>query len=185
MPLKNWLVTLPASLDGYSEVNGVQIASDNLLGFGNIDFTLKGIRYYTVDGVLYLDGTTVGETSSADAAFKDNLTFYLPAGTYYLNRGSLAIPTYIYDYDDFVSGHAIRTNNGTFTLAEGKKLVLGFYLYNKSFTDNKLDACVNVGSTAITYVDTKAPTQYTAELGRTIYGGTADIVTGGAQGTHF
>lgn len=178
VPLKNWLVTLPASLDGYTEVNGVQISSDNLLGFGSLDFTLKGIRYYTVDGVLYLDGTTIGETSSADSTFKDNLTFYLPAGTYYLNRGSLAIPTYIYDYDDFVSGHALRINNGTFTLAEGKKLVLGFYIYNKSFTDSKVDACVNVGSTAITYEDTTVPTQYTASLGRTIYGGTADIVTG-------
>lgn len=178
VPIKNWLVTLPASLDGYSEVNGTKIESNNLLGFGSVDFTLKGVRFYTVDGVLYLDGSTVGEISSTDNAFNTNLRFYLPAGTYYLNRGSIALPTYIYDVDNMTSGNAIRTNNGSFTLAEGKTLALGFYLYQKTFSTAKLDACVNIGSTAITYEDTAAPTQYTAQLGRTIYGGTADIVTG-------
>ena len=37
---------------------------------------------------------------------------------------------------------------------------------------------LEVGSTATTYEPYETPTQYTASLGRTIYGGTADIVTG-------
>ena len=149
VPIKTWNSNVDANVSGVSSVECTKIESENLLSLPSVDFTHKGVHYYTIDGVLYLDGNTVGETSSVDDVFRQNLIFYLPAGTYYLTRGNIALPTYIYDIDNIVSGQAIRTNNGSFTLAEGKRLVLGFYLYQKTFSNSKADIIVNKGSTAI------------------------------------
>lgn len=176
VPIKSWFVTLPASLSGYSSVTATKVGANLLAFIDELDFTNKGIHYYTQNGVLYLDGSTVGETSSKDATFKANLRFFLKKGTYYFDRGTIALPSYIYAVED--DTNAIRTNSGTFTLAEDTLCYLGFYLYNKTFSDTPADTMLNVGTTATSYEAYSAPTTYTASLESTIYGGQADIVTG-------
>ena len=177
VPTKSLVVTIPSSLSGVSSVTEKHIPSRNMASMSNADFTLNSVRYKTANGVLYIDGTSTGETSSNNDAFKA-LDFWLPSGTYYFNRGSLfdvSVATYLKKYDD---KSVLVSNQGSFTLSEKAHLYIGFYVYNKVFSDLKATICINLGSTAITYEDTAPITQYTASLGRTIYGGQPDIVNG-------
>lgn len=114
-----------------------------------IDFTLKGVRYYVSGGKLYLDGTSSGETSSADATFEANFKFKLPAGTYYFTRGDYPNSTYLVHK---VNGATVGivTNSGEFTLAAEDEVWVGFYVYNKTFSNLHVPIQIVQGSTAPT-----------------------------------
>ena len=175
---KSCVVNVRPTLSGVSSVTETQIPSRNMASMSDADFTLNSVHYYTENGVLYIDGTSTSETSSNNNAFKV-LDFWLPSGTYYFSRGttltSLNVPAYLKKYDD---KSQIVVNTGSFTLSEKTHLYIGLYVYQKTFADIKAEICINLGSTAITYEDTAPITQYTASLGRTIYGGQVDIVNG-------
>ena len=169
----------PVAITGVSGLS-VTRTNANLFALPSIDFTYKNVRYYTVNGVLYLDGSSTGETSPAVNEFKV-ICFTLPAGTYYLNRGSLALPTYIYKKSD---GTQLRVNNGSFTLTETTECNLGFYIYNKTFSNDKADIMLNIGSSGITYVDAVTPSVVTDTFGQTLYGGERDLTTDKASVTY-
>lgn len=164
VPLKNWLVTLPASLSGYSEVNGVK-AGKNLI---------KPDRYQTAANNLALgqnDGTSFGT--------------FLKAGTYTISYTTTGETCYIYRREE---NDASNTNMGkrlnvSFTLENDGNF--RFWLYGDgAVAANISNVQIEVGSTATAYEAYTSPTTYTASLGRTIYGGTADIVTGeGSNGS--
>lgn len=166
VPLKNWLVTLPASLDGYSEVNGTK-AGKNLLdestaqGSGTIWF-------------FYADGITL----------KSGVTYTFSADLNGLGSGSASISFYKTDHTTQVS-IAYGTNNPTliYTPSEDVTVCPRIYRGGLSSTDT-MHAQLEVGSTATAYEAYTAPTQYTASLGRTIYGGTADVVSGEVEATY-
>ena len=171
-------IAIPANLGGKSAVTETQIPSRNMASMSDADFTLNSVHYYTENGVLYIDGTSTSETSSNNNAFKV-LDFWLPSGTYYFSRGttltSLNVPAYLKKYDD---KSQIVVNTGSFTLSEKTHLYIGLYVYQKTFSNIKAEICINLGSTAITYEDTAPMTQYSANLGRTVYGAEVDFVSG-------
>ena len=109
----------------------------NLMPFTNQDFTLKNVRYYVENGNLYLNGTSTGETSSADSAFKTNFSFTLPAGTYTISHKVGITACFLYKYDDNTSILTLGTNttSQTFTLESETKLFIGFYIYQQSFAN--------------------------------------------------
>ena len=79
-------------------------------------------------------------------------------------------------------GTTVASNKATpytHTFSTAGTYVIGFYNSSAIGTTGTLEeiAC-SYGSTANAFSVYTAPTQYTASLGRTIYGGTADIVTG-------
>lgn len=151
VPLKNWLVTLPASLDGYSEVNGVQ-SGKNLLDGEDAVKTANNIRFYYTSGKYYLAGTyTLSISESVSGLYVRNVSTSTNIVTKY------------------------NSNFVTFTLTEKTLIGFDFYKVGINQYDNVM---LEVGSTATEFVSYEAPTQYTASLGRTIYGGQADIVTG-------
>ena len=168
VPLKNWLVTLPASLDGYSSVTAYK-AKKNLWEFGD----------------KTVNATYIMLTLSTP----------LPAGTYTIS----AVISSTYTHCDIrfrkEDGSAITSraltasspdrSSGTVTLSEPAYRI---YLYSSrgqaGHTATWNDIQIEVGSTPTQYTAYSAPTQYTASLGRTIYGGTADIVTGEGEATY-
>lgn len=111
-----------------------------------VDFTLKGVRYYTDAGNLYLDGTSTGETSSASAAFKTNFSFTLQPGYYYFSRMSYNRPVYLLS-----DSGTLATNSGTFTIAEPTVVWVGFYIYNAVFNNEQCPIIATLSS---------APTEY-------------------------
>lgn len=185
VPIKNWLVTLPASLTGYSAIVGTKINSDNLFLLPENDFSVNSVDFKVQNNALIIDGTVSGGSniSSKNQSFKDYFSFGLPAGTYYFTRGTWNKATYVYKLSD--DTNALVTNSGSFTLSEYTVIYIGFYISLNTSIDNvTFDGYIKQGSTASSYSPPTQPTQYTASLGRTIYGGTADIVTGEGVETH-
>ena len=160
VPVKNWLVTLPASLSGYSEVNAVR-SGKNLASGGVYEYNARNMIIAPV---------------------------YLRAGTYTASFSRGVNVQYIYiRKGETVSlvGDAYDTKSNstffTFTADEDTYYYAQLYRTNTSETWEDYPVTqpqIEVGSTATAYEAYEAPTQYTASLGLTIYGGTADIVTG-------
>ena len=171
------VATITASLSGTNTAKVTHIPSNNMLCLPTADVTINSMRFYTVNGVMYLNGTQTSAISSLAEEFKA-FDFWLPKGTYYFQRGAIAIPTYIRTYDD---GAEFQVNNGTFTITEPKHLYVSFYMANKSYTNAKADLCIKIGSTsfqATDYEDTAPKREYTANLGRTVNYATVDVVKG-------
>ena len=78
--------------------------------------------------------------------------------------------------ESFISETANIRNN-SFSVPSNCSLfkIRGTVDYGTTYNN---DIMISYGNTATAYEAYTAPTQYTAQLGRTIYGGTADIVTG-------
>lgn len=72
--------------------------------------------------------------------------------------------------------HRGDTNQGTFTLTEDGEYSIWFYQVNVTAEDFGLIQ-LELGSTATDYEPYESDT-YTTDLGRTVYGGTLDVVTG-------
>lgn len=171
------VATISASISGTNTAKVTHIPSNNVLCLPTADVTINSMRFYTVNGVMYLNGTQSATISSLHEDFKA-FDFWLPKGTYYFQRGSIALATYIRTYDDMAE---FQVNNGSFTLTEPTHLYVSFYMANKSYTNAKADLCIKVGSTSFGYADyedTAPKREYTANLGRTVHYATADVAKG-------
>lgn len=163
-----------------------------------VDFTLRGVRYYTDAGSLYMDGTSIGETSSASAEFKTNFSFTLQPGYYYFSRMSYNRPVYL--ISDLGT---LATNSGAFTITEPTVVWVGFYIYNAVFNNDQCPIIITLSSAPTEYSpfsntcpisgrtganayvsptpNVADATTYAADWttpAGTVYAGSADIVTG-------
>lgn len=185
VPLKKCEITLPASLDGYSEVDVVHYGK-NLADFSSD----------TQDGEYH-----------ATVSYQNNGASISASGTY--SRCAWTIPTiigqtYTVSYSgvrDNEYGRVMFNNSATAsgTMAYGVILLtsteteytktftatsdfLYLIIYNTGNTSAGTSTISNLmmeaGSTASTFEPYTAPTTHTASLGRTIYGGTVDVVKG-------
>ena len=177
VPVKNWLVTLPASLDGYTEVNGVKTGK-NLLLLNDGTYTIgnTGATVTILNGEISVTGTT---TNSGGRTTRLSDYFVLHAGTYYISPVISASP-YVRSYlnkksDNTVVGYS---SGYSFTVSEDTEVYFGINIEGGKTYNTTLSPQLEVGTTAHTYEPYKPPTTYTVSLGRTIHGGTADIVTG-------
>ena len=174
VPLKNWLVTLPASLDGYTEVNGVRTGK-NLFDKDNADivngyidvssFNVNNNRAKTIY-ISIKGGATYTVSKTVGARFSIATASVIPSsGAVYTSRQagntSASLTITASSNDKYLWAWVFLEGTDTVTLA-----------------DMLASIQIEVGSTATAYEAYSAPTTYTASLGRTIYGGTADIVTG-------
>jgi hypothetical protein len=202
VPIKSWLVTLPASLDGFSEVD-VKHTKKNLLLPQNADsssVTVNGItRSYLLSSQTFNMIGTNTKTDSAWLIFNgsdwiidglkkgETYTFYHNLGasmysqiTYYDTNGALKALVNL-------AGSAGKNNTRTFTIPSDFDRVRSFQIgVYASATDINEDAVFMLfaGSSATTYEPYTAPTVSTVNLGRTIYGGTANVVNGEGESTH-
>lgn len=133
----------------------------NLVPFTNQDFTLKNVRYYAQDGSLYIDGTSTGETSSADAQFKSNFAFTLSAGTYTASHktGLTGITAYIKKQSDNSNLATLGANvaSAGFTLTEPTAVYLGFYVYQATNSNVNAEIQLEAGSQATPYASYITP----------------------------
>lgn len=177
VPTKSLVVTIPPTLDGVSLVTETQINSDNLFLLPSNDFSVSGVDFKIGSDSLTIDGTSTANISSKDSNFKTYFSFGLPKGTYYFTRGTWTKATYVYKLAD--DSTALVTNSGSFTLTDYTEIYIGFYIgTGKTVSDVTFNGYLKQGSSASSYSPQPHPTQYTASLGRTIYGGEVDIVNG-------
>lgn len=183
VPIKSWLVTLPASLDGYSSIVGTK-AGKNLIKL-SADTASSAQRcsvVYTASGAeVTAEGTYA--RSGCLFAVKTGVTYtisFIGKSTGDYNRVALndkdgwASP---FRYVNLTSTEARYSY--TFT-ATTDVFFFGMYVTGGGTTGTMTVSNVQleVNSSASTYEAYTAPTTYTASLGRTIYGGSADVVTG-------
>lgn len=129
--------------------NVLSICGKNLIPFTNQDFTLNNIRYYVQDGSLYFNGTSTGETSSVNTNFKNYFSFTLPAGTYTISHKTGVMACYLYKYEDNALIITLGTDatSQTFTLTEQTKVFIGFYVYQKTFSNINSEIMISITST--------------------------------------
>lgn len=183
VPLKNWLVTLPASLDGYTSIVGSQ-AGKNLIKIASDNYAdgQKSTVEYTNSGVSVTATGTYGR-SGYSFAVKTGQTYTLSftgysTGDYnmvYLNNKV----SWSGQFKNLLLTSEEAQYSVTFT-STADLLFIGLYVSGGGTTGTMTISNVQleVNSSASSYEAYTAPTTYTASLGRTIYGGTADIVTG-------
>ena len=154
VPLKSCEVALPPSLDGYSSVDVVHYGKNILNGEDAVK-TANNIRFYYANGKYYLAGTyTLSINESVSGLYVRNISTSTNIATKY------------------------NSNFITFTLTE--KTLIGFDFYKVGINQDD-NVMLEVGSTATAYEPYSAPTTHTAQLGRTIYGGSVDVVKGEGQ----
>lgn len=162
VPLKNWLVTLPASLSGYSEVNGTKSGAnlfDEEWESGWIDN--NGAEAVNASRVRSKNYNTI----------KGDVLYYVVA--------SYSWRVYFYDASKtFISYVGTYTANRSIT-SPANAVYFRFAVIDTAPTS----ICLNYPSTDTAYHAYNGA-QYTASLGRTIYGGQADIVTGEGEATY-
>ena len=170
VPLKKCEITLPASLDGYSEVDVIS-AGKNLLDLSNI---------------------TNGDYSGTGAEFVNNVVAVSPmaikgGANYIMTCSSSVSGFYISFYDEnnteITEGRvsAYNVTSKTFSTPANAVTYIPMWYNASGLTPADVVSksyMIEAGSTATTYEPYTAPTTNTASLGRTIYGGTADVVAG-------
>ena len=189
VPLKNWLVTLPASLDGYTEVNGTK-SGKNLLplvvDYPNYTNTKNSVTLTVLsDGKVKLNGTASANTDFTfySASTPSDAHLYVRNGTYtFSNIGNSNVKMVVsggnnngFPYREIANG----SYTGTVTDETKPFNYIIFRISSGTQLDNVVvEPMLECGSSASSFEAYTAPTTATASLGRTIYGGTADIVTG-------
>lgn len=162
VPLKNWLVTLPANLSGYSEVNGKKIGESVFFPQDIVQGSISESGYNT-------------ESNYRTRTYAP--TAVLPNTEYHIKVNSEVQIYEVHEYQTSTGSSTYTTINASETTITTKSTTNYMRLLFR-YSNNAL-----ITPSAITYIQcttgTLTPyTTYTASLGRTIYGGTADIVTG-------
>ena len=190
VPSRSLVVTIPPTLTGESQIiekrsgknlldtavaetkenNSVSITCDGngkytatgtaTGGSANITFTLK--TPCTIKSGMYLHLMNSGASGSVAVTLQkqDNTTIYAP---------SLSPANRIADLSSY-AGQSIYS--------------IRFYISNGASFEMSLTPMICFSSSVTTYEPYIEPTTYTADLGRTIHGGTADIVNGLGSETH-
>lgn len=186
VPLKSCEVALPASLDGYSSVDVVNTGKNFL------DDTLANLEQGSINGSNGNNENANNRVRSINAIpfpydkIASSYSWTIPNGY------KVAIRPYDKD-GNFVQlpswALAFITQLPTDLIGQGitqMKFVFA-KIDNTAITPSDIANVgfqIEVGSTASTYEPYTAPTTHTVSLGRTIYGGQADIVNGEGQETH-
>ena len=190
VPVKNWQVTLGASLDGVSSLGCTQTGRNvrqnvtDYLSVNHVFFQYRNYYAGQATGYPILEGTfkagtytlSFNTTESIEASRvrvwakkKSDQNWYNLSA-----NGDLVTPTSSgYSFCSESLGHV----TGTFTINE-ECAALGFGYYQYGTSIPYTDLMLEVGSTASDYTPYTAPTTHTVNLGRTIYGGTVDVVKG-------
>lgn len=122
----------------------------NLLPFKDINFTLKGVNFYTENGNLYLNGASTGEILTNDNAYITYFSFILPVGTYkFKHFSSLNVNMAIQlkkvsDKSELASINLNSNTVKTFTLDKETEVYLGIYIYNQNFNSENLKLMLSI-----------------------------------------
>jgi phage-related protein len=163
----------PYTISGFDS-GVVPVSGKNLIGFPNVDFTIANMRFYSDGTAIKLSGTSTAEISSINTNFKNNLSFTLPAGVYYISANTpTGLGIYLRRYSDNVLITSL-TPYAVATLTETTKVYFGIYVpNNKTVSDHNTQFNITIGETATTYEAYNGNT-YTFAFGQTVYGGHFD-----------
>ena len=170
VPTKSLIVTIPPTLSGVSLLNEKQTGR-NLL---NPTYLEDGYSL-GADGLPMIVAKRIATTTPVPI-HGGNITISY----------STSVNTVQFMYATFSNGTLIervagKTNGSTINAQNADEIYISLYdTQSSDITGGSVvtNVQIEVGSTAHDYEPYQTPSTYTASLGRTIYGGTADIVNG-------
>lgn len=174
VPTKSVKVSLPASLSGVSSVTETQTGR-NLFDKDNAN---------VVNGYVDVSAFNTGNANAKTIyiPIKGGVTYTVSktVGARFSIATSDVIPT---SGATYTSRQAGNTSASLTITAGANDTYLWAWIFLEgtdtgTFSDMLASIQIEVGSTAHAYEPYQTPTTYTASLGRTIYGGTADVVNG-------
>lgn len=182
VPLKKCEITLPASLDGYSEIDVIH-ARKNLVDYGEREEMVRnGITSsISADGTITASGTSTG---NGDTIITLSTSMFLKSGQPYTISftGTDTRSGSIYIY--FTGGGYINIPNsrsyGVYTPTSDVTITgITLRMFNGNSITMSARMMIEAGNVSdISYEPYTAPTTHTADLGRTIHGGSVDVVAG-------
>ena len=185
VPTKSLVVTIPPTLSGVSAI------TENRNGGNFIELYTRsshnGVDYsINADGSLHRYGTASGNSfNTGNATNYNNCPYKLHAGTYTLsvdgninNNTFVSLGIFLKSGASFTSQGVTGVGSVTFTVSEDFGAWYYCKLNNGVTVNDDVYIWLYAGSTAHDFEPYQTPTQYTASLGRTIYGGEVDIVNG-------
>lgn len=177
VPTKSLVVTIPPTLSGVSSVS-VARQGKNLLVNNIEDGATGGITYTkNSDGSISCSGTVSNVNSTRLIG-----TQVLPIGSYILSGAdsSINLRAVLYDSNGSVITNRNDTGSGVTISVDSTVSYIEIRIKartNAEQVSTTISPMLAVGSTVQTYEPYNGTT-YTASLGRTVYGGNADIVNG-------
>lgn len=170
-PLLSLVGTIDPTISGTSEVSAVKLGK-NLLNASDNSYTFNvGDNYRFNCGTLHLKkGVTYTFSANQQDALTSNTRNTLCIGVNEVYTYENASAT---NYHNQSGSHSMQ-----YTPNEDCEAVFLVWVHTPSNAVTYSNFMVEVGSSASTYEPYKNPTTYTADLGRTVYGGAADIVNG-------
>lgn len=184
VPTKSLIVTIPATLEGVSSVTETKIGK-NLLDTANAETKSNNSVNVTCDGKGNYTATGTATGGSANITFTLKTPCEIKSGMYLhlMNSPANANASVTFQKQDNTSIYApaLSPANRIVDLSSYVGQVIysiRLYVVNNASVDLTFSPMLCYSNTATTFEPYVAPTQYTALLGRTIYGGTADIVNG-------
>lgn len=197
VPTKSLVVTIPATLTGVSSVSetrtGRNLLSPVLYDGGAYNPAVDSQRTFTESATQF---TRVGNTFSISfSASWTTYTMLVPVKygvSYYTNFSlsgtgtNLGTSVYYVDADGKVLASASNNTSNPQTRTFAMNVPSGAKYFCITFTNRGTaettltftEPQLELGSTAHDYEPYQTPTTYTANLGRTIFGGEVDIVNG-------
>lgn len=180
VPTKSVKVSLPASLSGVSSVTETQTGR-NLFDKDNAN---------VVNGYVDVSAFNTGNANAKTIyiPIKGGVTYTVSktVGARFSIATSDVIPT---SGATYTSRQAGNTSASLTITAGANDTYLWAWIFLEgtdtgTFSDMLASIQIEVGSTAHAYEPYQTPTTYTASLGRTIYGGTADVVNGTGKSSY-
>ena len=189
VPTKSLIVTI-STLSGVSAITETQTGR-NLVALNTSPQQAKRDYGITVN-TQTADALNITSTGVAYAC--ERLFYSFKKGTYAIKYLATSSDSYtptisIYRTNGTGVKYNIQPNTlTTFTLSEDTNIDIRLFASGSGDTNIRTVEYTNLqlefGSTAHSYEPYIAPTTYTAQLGRTVYGGNADIVNGEGKSTH-
>ena len=185
VPIKAWGVTLPASLSGYSAVECFQTGK-NLLNYADITTS------YRITSLTDNGGGSFTVVASGLGAYIDHIIQVKAGQTYSIkctsatnDAGNASQIGVVNVYDGSDDTAALLLNGASISTRKGFTPTGNYILVRNKVTGGSgagtgtiVEPQLELGSTATTYTPYVASTQNTVSLGRTIYGGSVDVVNG-------
>ena len=191
VPTKSLVVTISPTLTGFSEVSATQSERNFYpIQIGDDRFVNNGSATHSDDNGTLVIVSSTGSASGVYINTSDILCEVRNVLKWCYDRDiSRTISFDVVASVDNVSLRVTSGSNTLFTVGTTPTRVshvstsnnFSLYTVNTPATLHIRNFQIELGSIAHDYEPYVAPTTYTANLGRTIYGGTADIVNGGGQ----
>lgn len=194
VPVKSWNSNVDASVGGVSEVNGVQTGRNisSVNEYPNNPWTFWGTNFVDMRSAL---NTLPAGTYTLSYTFEileapdtGNITYGKPFIRALVNGNYVNLTSYSISDASGVSAGDKFAVSASFTInAETMGKIESVYIYcdkKESHSGgagrgsyNLVNAMLEIGSTAHAY-ESYSPTQYTVSLGRTIHGGSLELISG-------